>query len=380
METSQRFKKFLVFLFPALLLLTACEVEGIMEIKPGGKVAMEIHLADDTGMMQQMGLSCQGLTEQAGIDTAINDENGTLTVKDNSADGELDCLITANSSHPIIDGKNLVETDDTYIFYLNGDKTSFVDEDQLGLLGLVDFDFSFTVKMPGKIISADGAEISGNTARFTKFTALLKGVKVEGLKSPDKTAGAAPDNGSALGFKSGPDNQGTGSTILHTIAVTAIAILVLAAALIIFLMLRNKRKKTRKLPAAVHILPIILTLLLTAALMGTRIAILTVIITAALRKMICLTVRPTIASIQRIVIPGMHSSRITNMTMRKHRDISRSIRKQHGKVRAAFRRHRSKGQQESSFRRQAPAPRLLLPENPILLLHPHQIQTTQKPI
>lgn len=238
MKQKRRFSKLLLLLFPALLFLTACEAHGTFAIEEAGTINFEMRMQDDSGMMETAGITCDALKSEIGTQLAA-EESEEIEVIDNSTEEALDCSIRAHSSESAVDGQTLIESGDNYIFKLDSGQNSGLSEEDLQMLGFFDYDFTFTVQMPGKIIRAEGAQISGNQAVYSDLATLINGIEVEGKKAADPSAAA---EAAAAQHESQQQNE-DGLSWIAIIAIVVGIILLLAIVLVVFLARRRKKQQ-----------------------------------------------------------------------------------------------------------------------------------------
>ncbi|WP_353065425.1 hypothetical protein [Arcanobacterium hippocoleae] len=250
MQKPHKLKKLLVCLLPALLFLTACDSHNKIVIEEGGSAAIEMQIKDDSGTLGATGVTCDSFKDEIGADKLASMNDGEIEIKDNSKDGNLDCMIIAKSTGSKVDGKTLIEQGDNYIFTIPGGTAGELGEDDLKMLSFIDFDFSLTVQMPGTVVRADGAEISGNTAVFTDIAAVIKGIEVEGKKVADgSSAAAAPkkdpksENSSATANKAATSGSFPWMTVGVIGIIFVLAVIVLIAVIAIFAK-RNKNNSS----------------------------------------------------------------------------------------------------------------------------------------
>ncbi|VEI13574.1 hypothetical protein [Trueperella bialowiezensis] len=177
--TTRKRQLALALILPVGLALAACESDTTIGINEDGVASITMEIHDTSGM-----LAAGGMTSCDEFSSSIAEGDDSFTVEDISKDGNLGCRITGNSGVSAVDDDVLVETDDTYIFTIDEDlgDTGLTDED-LAMLKQMGFGFSFTVEMPGDIVKADGAQISGNRATFDDPSVFSQGITVEGYKS-----------------------------------------------------------------------------------------------------------------------------------------------------------------------------------------------------
>lgn len=235
--TSYSLKKFALFVLAATatVSLSACHVDLGVGIHPDGNVNSVIELHDDDGKLAALGAgdSCDDLL--TAIKSQVPGGSGEVKVTDISTDGHLGCRFTAESEKSAIDGKNLKETDDTFIFSTE-DTSQQVPPAQLSMLESMGT-FTLTIAMPGDIIKAEGAEINGNIATYKSLSTIVKGITVEGHKE---------GTGSLDDAKIGQNS----ATPLWIWIVAGVGIVVVIGVLI-FLLIR-KKPTTELTPAPYH--------------------------------------------------------------------------------------------------------------------------------
>lgn len=237
MKQERRFQKPLLFILPALLFLTACEAHATFAIEDAGTVNLEMQLQDDSGLMQTTGITCDTLKSE--IDAQLSaEESAEIEVVDNSSEEMFDCSIHAHSSESAVDGQTIIESDDSYILKLESAQNTGISEEELQMLQLFDYDFTFTVQMPGKIVRAEGAQISGNQAVYSDLATLINGIEVEGKKvaDPGAAAEAAQNN---------PANQRDEGLSWGVIAAITAGILLLAAILLVIFLSRRRKNQQK---------------------------------------------------------------------------------------------------------------------------------------
>lgn len=190
-KTSPRSKRVLAFglLAPLALTIAACESDTTISILENGDARMTMEIHDTDGILEMGGLtSCDDFMEDF-----VGSEDD-YTVEDISSGGHLGCRITVDSYGSVVDGETLKETDSTYIFEVPADEAADeLGSDDLDMLAAMGFGFTFNIEMPGDIIQADGAQISGNRATYDDPNALTQGIYVEGYKSGSGTAPTTDD-------------------------------------------------------------------------------------------------------------------------------------------------------------------------------------------
>lgn len=165
----------------ALLVLTGCESQDIVAVQPDGSITGTLDVSGDAALLGAANINCTS------IDSLISGRSGgTLTgeessyaVDDQSDADQMHCVVTFDSGKPATGSSVLSETDTSYILSL---PRGLLNEKNLRTLNLMSPTFSLVVAMPGDIISAPGASISGNTATFTDINVLVDGLNVEGAK------------------------------------------------------------------------------------------------------------------------------------------------------------------------------------------------------
>ncbi|QJC21235.1 hypothetical protein [Arcanobacterium buesumense] len=169
----------------AALSLSACHSSLDIDVNPSGNISSVIYINDDEGILATLGggETCDDLLTTVRVQA--NQSNDDIQVEDTSTAGNAECRFSSASDGSFIKGKNLLETDDTYILKI--DAIEDIQPDQTQMLDSAGT-FSLTITMPDDIIKAEGAEIHGNLATFTSFSSIANGVFVEGLKEDPKAS------------------------------------------------------------------------------------------------------------------------------------------------------------------------------------------------
>ena len=168
----------------ALFILSGCRSEGQIAIQPSGSIDGMADVTVDSAIASTAGIGCSELEEMGNLKLeggTFDNEASTFAVEDKSEGNTLHCTLTFDSGQSAAGSALLNETESSFIFSL---PRGMLDEGKLRTLSLLDPQFSLSIAMPGKIISAPGAAINGNTATFTDMQVLLNGVNVEGEKAP----------------------------------------------------------------------------------------------------------------------------------------------------------------------------------------------------
>lgn len=188
---SSRKLKALALIAPAALVLAACDSANSIEIKENGSMTLVMEFHDTDGMMSMLDMDCADFEEMMQMEAGTSSmPDDMFKIEDVSEGGVLGCKISADSVTSVVDGQSLVENDDTYVFTIEGGELG-TDED---LAALSQFNFTFDVIMPGDIVSAPGANISGNVASYTDITTFSEGVVVEGYKTGSGGSGGPTDD------------------------------------------------------------------------------------------------------------------------------------------------------------------------------------------
>ncbi|MFY9262378.1 MAG: hypothetical protein GX483_03570 [Actinomycetaceae bacterium] len=163
----------------AALSLAACEGSATLKIEDANNMSMIMEIHDTQGLLAMGGVtSCDDFKDEMGSEEEV-------VVEDISEGGVLGCRITASGTGDFVDGETLTETEDTFILTIPGDEGgSEFSADDLEMMEALGMTFTFTVEMPGKIVSATGdPQIDGNRATYSDLTVLAQGITVEGEKS-----------------------------------------------------------------------------------------------------------------------------------------------------------------------------------------------------
>lgn len=175
-----------IILASTLFLLSGCRSESQIAIQPSGAIDGMADVTADFAIASTAGIACSKLEEIGNIKLKggiFDNESSVFTVEDHSDSNTFHCTLTFNSGESAAGTQLLSETETSYIFSL---PRTILNEGNLRALSLLDPQFSLSIAMPGKIISAPGATINANTATFSDIDALRKGVNVEGEKTPAK--------------------------------------------------------------------------------------------------------------------------------------------------------------------------------------------------
>jgi len=189
---------------PTLLVLSACRVDTIVEIKEDGSADVVMEIEDTTGDMSGLGFTCDDLFAETGLDDPFDSGTEEVTVEDISGD-HLACRMTVSSNENVVDGDALIDNGDSFTFRAVADPTMTMDEMPAGF----DFDFSMTIQMPGDIIDAtNGAEVNGNRATYHDINVMTQGFEVTGKKSGSGSGSGSQPTPST---SAGSGNEGSGS-------------------------------------------------------------------------------------------------------------------------------------------------------------------------
>ncbi|MDO5025349.1 MAG: hypothetical protein Q4E03_02375 [Trueperella sp.] len=250
MQQKTKRRAALLMAIPLAVALSACEVHTTIKINDTNSGETVMVIKDTTGELSQYGMTCDALKESANEDSDV-----PVTVEDISADGVLTCKMTSPLEGDLTDGGVVTETEDTYIFTLPPSEDAPA---ALGSQGMPDgVVFTFTVEMPGDIVKADGADISGNRAVYNSLDKIEGGITVEGYKSAPGAGGAkAPettDNNENSATNGGKIDQAAPDTAKddETSPLVWVAVAVVALALIGGIVFFATRKKNKGDDAAV---------------------------------------------------------------------------------------------------------------------------------
>ena len=194
--TQSRWKKkmALALLLPVALLLSACKVDWEIGVSNEGHTGMVLTFTDDTGMILTPDTTCEEALASAGSQAGMGTNTSGMTIKETTLDGQRACQMTATSGMGMFGQEGITDNGDSITLEIPKDDT--VTDQDLAMVDLMITDFTFTLTFPGDVIEAPGAQINGNTATWTKFSDLAKGIKATGKKSgsgneiPSRNGGA----------------------------------------------------------------------------------------------------------------------------------------------------------------------------------------------
>ncbi len=202
--TSRKRVLALGLLAPLALSIAACESDTTIAIGEEGNATLIMEIRDTEGFLEMGGVtSCNDFAED------MAEDSDEYTIEDISTGDMMACRITLESYDSAIDGHTLRETDNTYIFEIPAEEAE--DEfgsDDVDMLADAGFGFTFTVEMPGDIVTADGAKINGNRATYDDPTSLMNGIYVEGQKTSDGST-SAPTSDEATAEATDPASEET---------------------------------------------------------------------------------------------------------------------------------------------------------------------------
>ena len=173
----------ILIVLTAIFTLSGCRSEGQVAVQPSGSINGTVDLSADSAIASTAGIGCAKLEELGNLKLKggiFDSDSSSFTVEDHSDSNTLRCTLTFDSGESAVGTQLLSETESSYIFSL---PRGMLNDGNLRTLSLLDPQFSLSIAMPGKIISAPGAEINGNTATFSDTQVLLNGVNVEGEKT-----------------------------------------------------------------------------------------------------------------------------------------------------------------------------------------------------
>ncbi|MEZ7898241.1 MAG: hypothetical protein QMB98_05445 [Flaviflexus sp.] len=208
---------------PAMIVLSVCRAETIIEIKDDGSASVSMEFEDTEGTLNGMGYTCDQLFEEMGMTETSGTEE--YLVEDISG-ANLACRLTVTSDENVVDGSTLIDNGDSFTFIAEADPTFTMDDmpEEMGQM-----DFIMTIQMPGDIVNAtNGAEVSGNRASYRDMNVMSQGFEVTGMKTggssttttdPDEDenggtgtgTGTGEDETDGTGISTPPDNETNGN-------------------------------------------------------------------------------------------------------------------------------------------------------------------------
>lgn len=171
----------------ALLLAGCFRMDMELQLNPDDTATVTLDTAFSktfAGMDESMPATGEDLCDEMGADT---DPTTTVTPYD---DGEfIGCVMTTGGPISELEegeGITVRRVGDTYEVTFDGDPSAMGDLEGIDISELEQFgaSFSFDVVFPGDVISAPGAEINGNTARYSGFEWMAGGFTASGSAIP----------------------------------------------------------------------------------------------------------------------------------------------------------------------------------------------------
>lgn len=172
----------------ALLLAGCFRVDMELQINDDETATVKMDTAFSrsfAGLGEDMPATAQEMCDEMG---ATPDPD--TTVEPYEDDEWIGCISTA--SGPVAelnegDGMTVVRNGDVYEVTFEGDPSAMGDLEGLGDMSDLESmgaSFSFSVTFPGEVISAEGAQINGNTARYSGFDWMANGFTATGSAIP----------------------------------------------------------------------------------------------------------------------------------------------------------------------------------------------------
>lgn len=176
MKTSTKRTLAVGAIIPGMLLLSACKFDTTVEVHEDGTGVISMEFSEQKALLEGLISSCDEFKDSMGDMGGAGQE---LTVEDLSTDDVLHCRLSGEDDFTT--GTSLRDNGDSFTFVTEPDPSM---SDMPDTMPGMEFEMSFTVKMPGEIIEAtNGGQISGNTATYTGMDWIATGFEVTGLKS-----------------------------------------------------------------------------------------------------------------------------------------------------------------------------------------------------
>ncbi len=180
-----------VLLLPLLAVLASCKSVNTVEITSDGGAIITMDIVDEEGLLKDLGMTCSDLEDAMSSELGFLGDSADVTFSEITDGCSLEIV-----GKDVVDGQVLIDDGDTYTFVMSSSDLGLTGSD-LSTFG--DFDFSFSVVMPGDIVDAtEGGTISGNKVTYTSFDAIESGISVPGEKEGSGSGAAKSSSSGAI--------------------------------------------------------------------------------------------------------------------------------------------------------------------------------------
>ena len=193
---------------PAILVLTACRADMIVQINDDGTGTTIMEFEDTTGELSGFGFTCEDLFDEMGVEDPFDTD---AEVIEDISGANLACRMTSTSTENLVDGETFIDNGDSFTLVAEADPTMSMED--LDMPPGTEFEFTMTIEMPGQIVEAtNGGVVDGNRATYDLFEAMSTGFEVTGMKSGSGTGGGTGGGTTGSGGEEpgGGDDTGQG--------------------------------------------------------------------------------------------------------------------------------------------------------------------------